>query len=256
MKCEVIRDLMPLVADDVASGESKEIVREHMETCEVCRAYYQGMTAQLARTDGEEGSTFVSFSRRMEKKLRMKKALIALAVSLLLLCAAACGGYAVLYHMYVEYEPMPVEKTRAELFHDDGQLRVMVEMNEGYGWHGHIGIDARRGEDVVYITPYEPSLILWNRGVTGGFHEMYFSEFLWENGRLYLIEYEADGEDVKTEVERVLWGTRENFVSVYEKGDEIPEWEEIMVERGYLPETVGASDGPTSVFATEADDEK
>lgn len=254
MKCEVIRDLMPLVADDVASGESKELVREHMEQCEVCRAYYAGMTAQTARADGEEGSTFVSFSREMRRKLRMKKILTALAVSILSLCVVVCGGYAALYHMYVEYDPMPVEKAQARLFHDDGELRVMVEMTDGYGWYGHIGIDARRGEDVVYITPYEPSLILWNRGEAGEFHEMYLCDFSWEDDVLHMIEYEADGKDVRTEVKRVLWGARDNFISIYEKGDVIPEWEDLMVESGYLPETIGASDGPVSVFTTEADE--
>ena len=49
MKCEVVRDLIPLVIDDVASEESRNLVGEHLETCEACRAYRDGMAAQLEK---------------------------------------------------------------------------------------------------------------------------------------------------------------------------------------------------------------
>ncbi|NMD43075.1 MAG: hypothetical protein GYA86_07185, partial [Firmicutes bacterium] len=35
--CEVIRDLIPLVNDDVASEESKRVVNAHCERCGDCR---------------------------------------------------------------------------------------------------------------------------------------------------------------------------------------------------------------------------
>ena len=35
--CNVIRDLMPLVLDRVASDESRALVEEHMNSCEECR---------------------------------------------------------------------------------------------------------------------------------------------------------------------------------------------------------------------------
>ena len=39
-KCEIIRDLLPLVQDGVASEASCRLVREHLETCEECRSAY------------------------------------------------------------------------------------------------------------------------------------------------------------------------------------------------------------------------
>ena len=38
MTCEVIRDLLPLCADGVASDESRAAVEEHIRTCAACRA--------------------------------------------------------------------------------------------------------------------------------------------------------------------------------------------------------------------------
>jgi len=39
MKCEVIRDLLPLYVDGVASEESRALIEEHLKTCEGCREY-------------------------------------------------------------------------------------------------------------------------------------------------------------------------------------------------------------------------
>lgn len=38
-ECEIVRDLMPLVLDDVASDGSKHMVSAHVQTCAQCAAY-------------------------------------------------------------------------------------------------------------------------------------------------------------------------------------------------------------------------
>ena len=47
MTCDVIRDLMPLCADGVASEESRAAVEAHIRTCEACRALYESMCAPV-----------------------------------------------------------------------------------------------------------------------------------------------------------------------------------------------------------------
>ncbi len=47
MKCEIIRDLMPLYLDDVCSVETKKVVKEHLAGCEECRKYMQQMQTEL-----------------------------------------------------------------------------------------------------------------------------------------------------------------------------------------------------------------
>ena len=39
IKCDVIRDLLPLYVDDVLSEESRKLVEEHLQECEDCREY-------------------------------------------------------------------------------------------------------------------------------------------------------------------------------------------------------------------------
>lgn len=244
IKCEVIRDLMPLVADDVASAESKELVNGHIEGCEVCRAYYAGMTAQLARMAmPEDGptSTFVKFTQRMEKRVRMKKVLIALTAAFVALCVVIVGG-CVLASKMNNYDVMPIEKTQAWLWHEsNGDVSVMVQMQEGHGWYDNVGM-SREG-DIVYLIPNEPQLKLWNQGATGGLYNVSWFELLWEDDQLYYhfsvtnSQFDVDSgwlEDVEEEykipIRYVRWGGRDNYTTIYEEGDMIPAYNELLKE--------------------------
>jgi len=66
IKCEVVRDLMPLVIDDVASEESKQLVHAHMADCEGCKGYYAGMTVGISRntTVPDSDKTFIRLGKR------------------------------------------------------------------------------------------------------------------------------------------------------------------------------------------------
>ena len=43
LDCEVIRDLLPLYAEQMASPASTALVEEHLQTCEACRAELEQM---------------------------------------------------------------------------------------------------------------------------------------------------------------------------------------------------------------------
>ena len=43
ISCEVILDLIPLVKDGVASRDSEILVKEHLKSCESCKAEFQAM---------------------------------------------------------------------------------------------------------------------------------------------------------------------------------------------------------------------
>ena len=46
-ECEIIRDLIPLCVDDVASKSSVDLVNEHISTCEECRKVMENMKGSL-----------------------------------------------------------------------------------------------------------------------------------------------------------------------------------------------------------------
>ena len=72
--CNVARDLMPLVLDGAASGESQTLLNEHLEECADCKAYYAGMQAALpVRTGSEqERKAFDAAARKARKKRRFR----------------------------------------------------------------------------------------------------------------------------------------------------------------------------------------
>lgn len=243
VKCGVVRDLMPLVADDVACEESKELVNAHMETCETCRAYYAGMSAQLARVAmPEDGptSTFVKFSHRMEKRVRIKRVLVALTAAIVALCVAVLGGVTMLSRMNT-YDSMPIEQTRSWLWREsDGDVNLLVQMLNDQGWYHSVNT-AVEG-NIIYLIPQEPQLKLWNRGNKEVWNEEHQLDLIWKGNQLYYCIYKSapvvndqtgEHEIVESEtripIEYVRWGNFNQFTTLYEKGDVIPTMSELEV---------------------------
>jgi len=48
MKCEMIRDLLPLYIDDLTSEESNKNIERHLKSCKECKMYYQEMTGEIS----------------------------------------------------------------------------------------------------------------------------------------------------------------------------------------------------------------
>ncbi len=48
MKCEIVRDLLPLYIDKVCSNETEEAVKTHLETCKACRTIHEDMARDMA----------------------------------------------------------------------------------------------------------------------------------------------------------------------------------------------------------------
>ena len=43
ISCDVIRDLLPLYAEDLASEDSRKLVEEHLRACDDCRLILETM---------------------------------------------------------------------------------------------------------------------------------------------------------------------------------------------------------------------
>ena len=61
--CNIIRDLMPLVIDEVASEDSTHSVHTHIDHCESCRTYFDGMKKESNHLNmqKEEHQTQISY---------------------------------------------------------------------------------------------------------------------------------------------------------------------------------------------------
>ena len=139
MKCEVVRDLIPLVIDDVASEESRNLVGEHLETCEACRAYRDGMTAQLEKpAPVEDDTSFIRFCRRLQKNFRWRRLALWVLVAALAVGAAVFGVRTVYDNVYYNVKLIPLENVDARLCRlDNDQIMVEFTMLNGQKWYGN-----------------------------------------------------------------------------------------------------------------------
>ena len=97
-ECNIVQDLIPLVIDRAASGESRELVETHIFTCEDCKKTYQSMKAALpepVRAVYEcEQQKYVDALRNVRKKRLKRRILSVCLVSLICMIAAFGGLYA------------------------------------------------------------------------------------------------------------------------------------------------------------------
>ena len=69
-ECEIVRDLLPLYADDVCSPTSREIIDEHLRTCPDCAGYLKEIRASEAEGElrDEKALVISNQARRFRRR--------------------------------------------------------------------------------------------------------------------------------------------------------------------------------------------
>ena len=153
--CGIVRDLMPLVIDRVASPASTELVESHIRECEECREVMAQMRAEPAVKPAETDTGFIRFCKKLEREFRWRRVVVG-ALAALLVCAILCGGiFFTYYKMNMWDEPYSPKLSDCKVEfreEDDGFLRVTVPRPVGYrplGWR----IEYSENGTVVHIYP-------------------------------------------------------------------------------------------------------
>lgn len=68
-ECSVVRDLFPLLSEDLVSGESRALISEHLETCKKCRIYVERYEAEQK----EVASMELSQDNRLMRALKRRR---------------------------------------------------------------------------------------------------------------------------------------------------------------------------------------
>lgn len=128
LPCAVARDLMPLEIDGIASPESAEMIKRHMERCEDCRAAYARMSAE----ENEQAKTMAllplrDVMRSLWHRLRLRAALTALAVTLALAIAiSALCVHLSTAQWTIPCEAVDMQSVRVALSEDEATLIYAV----------------------------------------------------------------------------------------------------------------------------------
>lgn len=67
--CSIVRDLLPLLSDDLVSEESLELVLEHLDTCNKCRTYMEW----LKEEQKEAADMQLSKDNRLKRALKRRR---------------------------------------------------------------------------------------------------------------------------------------------------------------------------------------
>ena len=78
-ECDIIRDLLPLYADDVVSDASREIIEDHLPDCPDCREYLKKIRdSELERSLRDEKNAVIEYGA---KQFKRRSAAVGSAVS-------------------------------------------------------------------------------------------------------------------------------------------------------------------------------
>ncbi|MBQ8831626.1 MAG: zf-HC2 domain-containing protein [Oscillospiraceae bacterium] len=70
MNCDVIRDLLPLYAEDIASEASKKLIEEHLDCCTVCRGIARQMCAPIEAAPANTPDPILALKKQKKKNRR------------------------------------------------------------------------------------------------------------------------------------------------------------------------------------------
>lgn len=85
--CDMIKDLLPLYADDVCSDESRKAVEEHIKECEDCRSELEKLRKNVPVSPQKDAEVL----KRIKRRLRIEKLVVGL-ISVLAICGALLFG--------------------------------------------------------------------------------------------------------------------------------------------------------------------
>ena len=229
--CNVVRDLMPLVLDRVASDESRALVEEHMGSCEECRKQYEEMKADMpeetrAEYEAEQRDIMeaLKVTRANQRKRKRRHLILIFAV---VLAAVMAGGMLITW-LDQGYWPVDNKNYTMSLSQlKDGSIVMTMDMQFNSSYIGSTGgTEEEDGKTIWYETIYVPPLRYIHNGENHG-------------KQFWTV---VDGSNLADKIDEIRQGKPGDYVTIWKKGDPIPEASEEMefyfaMEKEKYPDT-------------------
>ena len=105
-ECNIVRDLLPLYIENMASPESAQFVEAHLSRCPECNKLYFSMTATDEENITDEDAQRKILPLRLVKRMLWKKTVISI-VAVVLSIALLIGGGTLAYNTIDEHNKTP-----------------------------------------------------------------------------------------------------------------------------------------------------
>ena len=143
--CGIVKDLLPLVAEDMASEESTAFVKEHIERCAECKAALDAMQAPV---EAEPAAPLKTVRKAVKRRGWLIAGLIACLVAALIFGVFARLTKPIVIHSaYEAFESIQIDKNQVRLYPTQN-MRLMQENETG----------------TVHIGAYTTLWDLWTEG--------------------------------------------------------------------------------------------
>jgi len=221
-ECNVARDLMPLVIDQVASEESRMLVEAHVYGCEPCAQVYTDMQAKTPeKDDTAEDNSFSAAMRQLRRTVGWQR------MKLIVLCTVIIPAMLVVgYLSYVEIfmsvtRSMPLHWYHVNLSRTEDGI-VLASVGNAEGWYNYSisgGMEPLY-TGIVYISldcsliPIKSSKFSKEPEYTG------YTEMRWKDGKC--LYPDVEDKSVIHPVTEIRKGTKSEYEVIYKEGDDIP----------------------------------
>jgi|GEM_PF-3063022 len=120
--CDIIRDLLPLYADNVASDGSRALVDEHIKSCKDCREMLARLQEGEVTIPVQVDKAEISTLKTMKRKLFFKTFTIA--------CAAIAATILLIFGAFGYYTPLPYAAEKMSVIAaSDGTIDILYDGN-------------------------------------------------------------------------------------------------------------------------------
>ena len=231
-KCNVAKDLMPLVIDGVASEESQQYVDEHIAECTECALTYGAMKVELPRANQEKERAEMEKAAKTMKKKRRKRVVLTGIIGAVLSIALFVGGEW-LYHRLTQSMQYPMDKSEltVEVYkRTDGTGLIVFDLAQD---DAVCGVGMGYGNGIANLYMNEPAI---QRGSEkyeknyGGYRTLELG-FLDERGWMNIAEWMWLGGSVNLErrlkreqevIQEIWMNYGDGQELIYKHGDEVP----------------------------------
>ncbi len=144
-RCEIVKDLLPLYADEMCSESSKEFVKDHLKECDDCRQELEDYRYNIGIPEGDgEKEAFTSFSKKLKRR-NIIKIVVSVVISLAVIASVV---YVIFVPEYVV--PYSDELLSAKIPIDKG-VDVWVNL-DNYSYVQSWDLRDEEGNTNIYLT--------------------------------------------------------------------------------------------------------
>lgn len=162
--CGIVKDLLPLYADNVCSIESKKLVTEHLADCEECQKELESYELDIKTKNAIEKEAVKRFKKKAERRILKKVISVMLAVVI-----GAFGAYNVYWYSAFKRPFYKYEKIANEYFHEYKEKNI-TPITAVLGEENSYGIDVDEYEGLGFYASKSN-----NYYTNGGFVEIFIN---------------------------------------------------------------------------------